>query len=121
MTGYRISSGGLSDQAKELDGCGDDAGRIRQAVDTTTCYAPDVLGGSDSGPAYSAFATAWVAETRTMEEALHELAEKVRLARRAYRGSDRQVQGMVRAVPSVDGQDSGTPARADNPSKLSTY
>ncbi|MFI1826949.1 WXG100 family type VII secretion target [Streptomyces sp. NPDC020412] len=119
MTGYRISSGGLSDQAKELDGCGDDAGKIRQAVDTTMCYTTDALGGSDAGPAYNAFATAWVTETRTLEEALHELAEKVRLARRAYRGSDRQVQGMVRAVPSVDGQGSAAPA--EHPSKLSTY
>ncbi len=119
--GYQVLHSGMSGQAKELDGCGDDAGKIRKAVNPTMCYAPDALGGSDSGPAFDKFAAAWEAEASTLEEALHELANKVSLAKSSYHGSDRQVQTQARGVSVTNGQSATTSAPAQRSSALSTY
>jgi uncharacterized protein YukE len=119
--GYHVSHSGMSGQAKELDGCGDDAGTICKSVSPTMCYSSDALGGSDSGPAFNKFAAAWEAEARTLEKALHELADKVRLAKNSYRGTDRRVQAHARGVSVPDGQPSTASAPAQRPSALSTY
>ncbi|MEV8065401.1 hypothetical protein AB0P32_04510 [Streptomyces sp. NPDC085995] len=129
--GYTVRSG-VSGQANELDGAGDDAGKIRKAVDPTACYLEDALGGPDSGAAFNAYAAAWEAEARTLESALHQLAGKVRLAKGAYGGSDGLVDTSVRSVsvgdgrlstlPAPAGRDVTTmPAYADRPSALSRY
>ncbi|WP_338676575.1 WXG100 family type VII secretion target [Streptomyces sp. SCSIO 30461] len=88
--GYRIQASGMEDEAGKLDQAGDDVGLIRKAVEDGMCYAQDALGGSDSGPAYDNFATAWQAEAKTLEAALHELADKVGVSQRNYRNADQE-------------------------------
>ncbi|MEU4151651.1 hypothetical protein [Streptomyces sp. NPDC026659] len=95
--GYTVRSG-LTGQAKELDGAGDDAGAIRTAVAPALCYPDDTLGGTDAAAAFNAYAAAWESEARTLEDALHELADKVRLSKGAYDGSDALVDTSVRSV-----------------------
>ncbi|MGY0024965.1 type VII secretion target [Streptomyces sp. cg35] len=119
--GYQVQHGAMAGQAKELDGAGDDVGAIGRAVESTMCYPQDTLGGADSGPAFNAFAAAWQAETEVLEAALHELADKVRLSSRAYRGSDIDVRDKARAVPAGDSRLSTQPAHAARPSALSDY
>lgn len=124
--GYQVKSG-LGDQARELDGSGDDAGKIAQAINPTLCYAQEVLGGADSGPAFNAYAAAWEAEAKTLQDALHELAKKVRAAKGAYGGSDGLVRtnaANVRVNTPNSGPDprvSTMPAYAERPSVLSSY
>ncbi len=117
--GYRVSHAGLSGQATELDGCGDDADRIRNAIRPTACYASDALGGSDSAPAFDRFAAGWEAEAHTLRDALHELADKVHLAKGSYHGSDHVVEKRTNGVHVPDGQRSTTSPQ--RPSALGTY
>ena len=86
--GYRIDASGMDSEAGKLDQAGNDVGAIRKAVEDDMCYTPDALGGSDSGPAYDNFAAAWQAEAKTLEAALHELADKVGISQRNYQGAD---------------------------------
>ncbi|MDF3141404.1 MULTISPECIES: hypothetical protein [unclassified Streptomyces] len=88
--GYRIHASGMDGEAGKLDRAGDDVGVIRKAVEDHMCYAPDALGGSDSGPAYNNFAAAWQAEAKTLEAALHELADKVSISQRNYESADHE-------------------------------
>ncbi|MFD8372854.1 hypothetical protein ACFV2Z_19110 [Streptomyces sp. NPDC059688] len=129
--GYTVRSG-MSGQAKELDGAGDDAGHIRAAVSPAMCYTEDALGGSESAAAFNAFAAAWETDAATLESALHELAGKVRLAKGAYTGGDHTVGTRAEAVrvgadglttmPAPAGNDVTTmPAHAGRPSALSRY
>ncbi|MEU1401545.1 hypothetical protein ABZ471_04115 [Streptomyces sp. NPDC005728] len=118
--GYQVKSG-MSGQAKELDGAGDDAGKIAQAINPTLCYALDALGGSDSGQAFNTYAAAWEAESKTLEEALHELGKKVRAAKGAYGGSDHLVGTQAAHVRVPDAGVSTMPAYAERPSALSSY
>ncbi|MFJ9816643.1 hypothetical protein ACIRU3_15475 [Streptomyces sp. NPDC101151] len=118
--GYQVKSG-MSGQAKELDGAGDDAGKIAQAISPTACYAQDVLGGSDSGPAFDAYAAAWEAEAETLRDALHELGTKVRASKGAYGGSDGLVRTQAANVRVNDTGVSTMPAYAERPSALSSY
>ncbi|WP_190017570.1 hypothetical protein [Streptomyces lucensis] len=123
----------MSGQAKELDGAGDDAGKIRKAIQPGMCYLDDALGGPDAAAAFNAYAAAWEAEAGTLESALHELADKVRLSKGAYHGSDALVDTSVRSVsagdsyvstmptPAGDGDVSTMPAFATRPSALSGY
>ncbi|KUN96598.1 hypothetical protein AQJ84_19725 [Streptomyces resistomycificus] len=108
-----MQKSGLTGQATELDGAGDDAGKIRKAVEPAACYTQDTLGGPDSGAAFNAYAAAWSAEARTIEDALHELADKIRLSKGAYTGSDGLVETSVRSVRTGDGSLTTGPARAD--------
>ncbi|MER6994718.1 hypothetical protein [Streptomyces sp. NPDC000410] len=122
--GYQVKHKGMSGQAGELDGSGNDVGNIRKAVAGTMCYTQDALGGSDTGPAFNAFAAAWEAETKVLEAALHELADKIRLSSHAYRGSDIDVRTGVHAVSVGSAADSGVntmPAHAQRPSALAAY
>ena len=120
--GYHVKSGGMSDQAKELDGAGDDMGKIRKAIDPALCYTQDALGGPDAAAAFNAFAAAWEDEARTLESALHELADKVRLSKGAYGGSDGLVDTGVRSVSVGDSQLTTTmPTHSGRPSALSGY
>ncbi|MFI7384400.1 hypothetical protein [Streptomyces sp. NPDC049813] len=131
--GYLVEHAGMKSQARELDGAGDDAGAVRKVMGATPCYPSEVLGGSDSGPAFAAYATAWTAEARTLEDALHELAGKVRASKGAYAGSDGLVRtnaervtvgGAVRADAAHGTSGSariGTnPVRAARPAALGT-
>ncbi|MEU2712270.1 hypothetical protein [Streptomyces sp. NPDC007205] len=95
--GYTVRSG-MSGQANELDGAGDDAGHIHKAIVADACYTQDALGGAESAAAFDAFAAAWLEDAATLESALHELADKVRLAKRAYKGSDHAVATRAAAV-----------------------
>jgi uncharacterized protein YukE len=88
--GYRIQASGMTGEAGKLDQAGDDVGAIRKAVEDHACYTTDALGGSDSGPAYNHFAAAWQAEAKTLEAALHELADKVAISQRNYEGADQE-------------------------------
>ncbi|RAJ70063.1 hypothetical protein K378_01224 [Streptomyces sp. Amel2xB2] len=98
----------MAGEAGKLDSAGDDVGGIAKSVDSQMCYAPDVLGGSDSGPAYENFAAAWQAEAKTLEAALHELADKVRVSKRSYEGADGDaVRGLHSAGAGAGG---GSPA-----------
>ncbi|MGW0282627.1 hypothetical protein ACWDXT_05900 [Streptomyces sp. NPDC003236] len=118
--GYTVRSG-VSGQAKELDGAGDDTGKIRKVIAPGLCYTDEALGGPDAATAFNAYAAAWEAEARTLESALNELADKVRLAKGAYGGSDALVDTGVRSVPVADGRVTAVPAHAARPSALSGY
>ncbi|WEO96842.1 hypothetical protein A6P39_024000 [Streptomyces sp. FXJ1.172] len=98
--GYTVTSG-MSGQAHELDGAGDDAGHIHQAVQPTECYTQDALGGAESSDAFNAFSAAWLDDAATLESALHELAGKVRLAKGAYAGGDHTAAARSAAVSSA--------------------
>ena len=120
--GYQVKKSGMSGQARELDGAGDDMGKIRKAIDPAMCYSTDALGGSDAAAAFTAYASAWEADARNLEAALHELADKVRLARGAYTGSDGLVDTSVRNVRvGNDTHLTTMPAHAERPSALSDY
>ncbi|MEV6835380.1 hypothetical protein AB0N17_12810 [Streptomyces sp. NPDC051133] len=99
--GYTVRSG-MSGQATELNGAGDDAGHIHQAISPDLCYTQDALGGPESAAAFNAFAAAWLDDASTLQSALHELAGKVGLAKRAYKGTDHTV-GTRAAAVSADG------------------
>lgn len=118
--GYQVKSG-MTGQANELDGAGTDAGKIAKAIDPTACYMQDVLGGSDSGPAFDAYATAWEADAKTLTDALHELADKIRASKGAYGGSDGLVSTQAARVRVGDGTVSTMPAYAERPSALASY
>ncbi|MFD7403391.1 hypothetical protein ACFV7R_12100 [Streptomyces sp. NPDC059866] len=119
--GYRVATTKMSGPAGELDGCGDDAEKIRKAVAPTVRYPQDALGGAASAPAFNAFATAWEAEARTLRDALHELATKVHLAKGAYAGSDQLVRTQANSVRTTDGELTTMPAFTERPSALSQY
>ena len=121
--GYQVATARMSGPAKELDGCGDDAEKIRAAVAPVACYTQDALGGEDSAAAFNAYAAAWEAETRTLRDALHELADKVHLAKGAYAGSDGLVSTRAAAVETGNGSltTSPTPAGARHLTTMPTY
>ncbi|MFF8999315.1 hypothetical protein [Streptomyces achromogenes] len=96
--GYTVRSG-MAGQATELDGAGDDAGHIAEAVRPAGNQSADTLGGDEPAAAFDAFAAAWESEATTLESALHELAGKVRLAKGAYGGADHTVATRAAAVP----------------------
>ncbi|WP_330458404.1 hypothetical protein OIB37_16760 [Streptomyces sp. NBC_00820] len=112
--GYTVKSG-VAGQANELDGAGNDTGKIRQAVRPGLCYPDDALGGPDSAAAFNAFAAAWEAEAGTLESALHELADKTRLSKKAYGDSDGAVGTRAHAVPAGGGALTTMPTRAGTP------
>jgi uncharacterized protein YukE len=130
--GYTVRSG-MTGQAKELDGAGDDAGHIAEAVEPGRCYTEDALGGAESAEAFNAFATAWQTEATTLRSALRELAGKVRLAKGAYAGGDHAVATRAHAVPAGggalttmptpagDGALTTMPVYAERPSALTGY
>ncbi|MFB6672896.1 hypothetical protein ACFVDQ_13940 [Streptomyces sp. NPDC057684] len=122
--GYQVGHKGMSGQAGELDGAGNDVGKIGKAIASTMCYSQDALGGSDTAPAFNTFAAAWEAETKVLEAALHELADKVRLSSRAYSGSDIDVRNGAKSVSvgsAAEERVSTMPAHAERPSALSAY
>ncbi|MER6025052.1 hypothetical protein [Streptomyces sp. NPDC001851] len=119
--GYTVKSG-MSGQANELDAAGNDAGKIREAIQPGMCYMDDALGGPDAAAAFNAYAAAWEAEVKALESALHELADKVRLAKGAYHGSDSLVDTSVHSVAVGDGSLVSTmPSHAGRPSALAGY
>ncbi|MER8006815.1 hypothetical protein [Streptomyces sp. NPDC094149] len=101
--GYRIDASGMDGEAGKLDQAGNDVGAIREAVEDHMCYTPDALGGSDSGPAYDNFAAAWQAEAKTLEAALHELADKVGISQRNYQGADHDTIVALHSAGTNDG------------------
>ncbi|SDP75881.1 hypothetical protein SAMN04487981_13810 [Streptomyces sp. cf386] len=111
--GYDVQRSGMSSEADKLDRAGDDTGNIRTAISALPCYSSDALGGSDSGPAYTRFAAAWQAEAKVLEEALHELADKVRVSSQAYGGAEQQaVAGLRSAVAGSGAGPTPTPPPA---------
>ncbi|MCZ0207963.1 hypothetical protein [Streptomyces achromogenes] len=107
--GYTVRSG-MAGQATELDGAGDDAGHVAEAVRPVGNQAADTLGGAESAAAFDAFAAAWEAEATTLESALRELAGKVRAAKGAYGGADHTVATRAAAVPGGGPTTMPTPA-----------
>ncbi|MDC0767992.1 hypothetical protein [Streptomyces sp. HD] len=101
--GYGIQASGMDGEAGKLDRAGDDVGLIRKAVEDQMCYTPDALGGSDSGPAYDNFAAAWQAEAKTLEAALHELADKVGISQRNYESADQDTIVALQSAGANDG------------------
>ncbi|MDC2958194.1 WXG100 family type VII secretion target [Streptomyces gilvifuscus] len=99
----RIDASGMDGEAGKVDQAGNDVGAIRKAVEDHMCYTPDALGGSDSGPAYDNFAAAWQAEAKTLEAALHELADKVGISQRNYQGADRDTIVVLHSAGANDG------------------
>jgi hypothetical protein len=93
----------MAGEADKLDRAGDEVGGIRRAVDDQMCYSTDALGGSDSGPAYDNFASAWQAEAKTLEAALHELAGKVRVSKQNYQGADHDSIRGLHSAAAGDG------------------
>jgi hypothetical protein len=77
-SGYHVQQGGMDTEANKLDSAGDDTGDIKSALADAVCFDDDIPGGSDSGPAYRSFSTAWQDEAKTLESALHDLAGKIR-------------------------------------------
>lgn len=113
--GYSIQSGGMDDEARSLDTAGDDVADIKKAITDLVCYGPDMLGGSDAGPAYNRFSAAWQAEAQTLKGALHELADKIRVSKAGYHTADHDaVAGLTTAV--ADRPPGSTPAPAPSPS-----
>ncbi|MFG2603960.1 hypothetical protein ACGFT2_10485 [Streptomyces sp. NPDC048514] len=109
----------MSGQAKELDGAGDDAGHIRTAVGPAPSHTQDDLGGPEAAAAFDAFAAAWEADAGTLESALHELGDKIRLAKGAYAGGDHAVAARAEAVPTGAAGPATTPFGA-GPAALTT-
>ncbi|MFE9901925.1 type VII secretion target [Streptomyces achromogenes] len=107
--GYTVRSG-MAGQATELDGAGDDAGHVAEAVRPAGNQSADTLGGAESAAAFDAFAAAWEAEATTLESALRELAGKVRAAKGAYGGADHTVATRAAAVPGGGPTTMPTPA-----------
>ncbi len=101
--GYRIHASGMDGEGGKLDQAGDDVGVIRKAVEDHMCYAPSTLGGSDSGPAYDNFAAAWQAEAKTLEAALHELADKLGISQRNYESAEHETIVALRSAGADDG------------------
>ncbi|MFG3202732.1 hypothetical protein [Streptomyces sp. NPDC048192] len=119
--GYTVRSG-MSGQARELDAAGRDAGKIREAIQPGMCYMDDALGGPDAAAAFNAYAAAWEDEVKALESALHELADKVRLSKGAYHGSDSLVGTNVHGVAVGDSSLTSTmSARPSRPSALAGY
>lgn len=118
---FSVQKSGLTGQAKELNGAGDDAGKIRTAIDSRACYATDALGGAVSAEAINSYIAAWTAEARTIEDALHELADKLHLAKGAYSGSDSLVETRVSSVDVADSEMTTMPTFGERPSVLSQY
>jgi uncharacterized protein YukE len=96
--GYRVRKGAMDGEADALDRAGDDVGLIAAAVKDGVCYTPDALGGSDAGKAYNDFAADWQAEARTLEAALHELADKIRVSKARYQSTDHRADRDLRAA-----------------------
>ncbi|MEU5211513.1 type VII secretion target [Streptomyces sp. NPDC020742] len=94
-SGYHVQQGGMDAEAKKLDSAGDDTGDIKSGIADAVCFDDDMLGGSDSGPAYREFSTAWQDEAKTLESALHELADKVRASKGNYDQADHEVISQV--------------------------
>jgi uncharacterized protein YukE len=117
----------MSGPADDLDDAGDDAGQIRTAAMSPQCYTQDTLGGAAVSEAFDAFAAAWDADVSTLQSALHELAGKIRLSKKAYAGSDHHVAARTSAVTvggnGLNGADdaSVTLSPTGRPSALSGY
>jgi hypothetical protein len=75
---------------------------FRRAVAPPLCYQDEVLGGPEVAAAFSAFTEAWDEEIRVIASALHETADKVRLAKGAYQGSDHLVDTGMHGVSVHD-------------------
>ncbi|SCK39788.1 WXG100 family type VII secretion target [Streptomyces sp. WMMB 322] len=105
--GYEVQKSGMAGEARKLDDAGDDVGGIAKAVDSQMCYSADALGGSDSGPAFDNFASAWQAEAKTLEAALHELADKVRVSKANYQGADGYAVRGLNSAGAGDGLTTG--------------
>ncbi|WP_405615232.1 type VII secretion target [Streptomyces sp. NBC_00076] len=118
---FGVEKSGLTGQAKQLNDAGDDAGTIRTAIDSRACYSTETLGGADSAAAFNSYAGAWTAEARTIEDALHELADKLRLSKGAYSGSDGLVESQASGVLVGDSALTTMPTYAERPSALSQY
>lgn len=88
----------MNSEADTLDRAGDDVGLIAAAVKDGVCYTADALGGSDASKAYNDFAADWQAEAKTLEAALHELADKVRVSGARYQGTDHRADRDLRAA-----------------------
>ncbi|MGW4895479.1 hypothetical protein ACWEQL_24910 [Kitasatospora sp. NPDC004240] len=97
-SGYGIRSAGAEGQAASLGKAAESVGTIRTAVADPLCYVPDVFGGEDAGPAYTAFAAAWQAESATIRGALDELAGKVRTSSANYQNADAGVVDGLRTA-----------------------
>ncbi|AZS75103.1 hypothetical protein DDE74_33055 [Streptomyces lydicus] len=117
QSGYHVQQGGMDAEADKLDSAGDDTGDIKSAIADAVRFDDDILGGTDSGPAYRSFSTAWQDEAKTLESALHELAGKVRASRANYDQADHEVITQVNSAGSAgDSQVSTRPAAATGPS-----
>ncbi|MFF8788023.1 hypothetical protein [Streptomyces sp. NPDC015125] len=116
-SGYHVQQGGMDAEANKLDSAGDDTGDIKSAIADAVRFDDDMLGGSDSGPAYRSFSTAWQREAQTLESALHELAGKVRASQGNYDRADHDVLAQVNsAAHAGDPQVSTRPAAVAGPS-----
>ncbi|MEU8781678.1 type VII secretion target [Streptomyces sp. NPDC048637] len=116
-SGYHVQQGGMDAEADKLDSAGDDTGDIKSAIADAVRFDDDMLGGSDSGPAYRSFSTAWQDEAKTLESALHELAGKVRASRSNYDQADHEVITQVNSAAGAGGSPVSTrPAPATGPS-----
>ncbi|MGY5125064.1 hypothetical protein [Streptomyces nigrescens] len=116
-SGYHVQQGGMDAEAKKLDSAGDDTGDIKSAIADAVRFDDDMLGGTDSGPAYRSFSTAWQDEAKTLESALHELAGKVRASRTNYDQADHEVITQVNSAAGAgDSPVSTRPAPVTGPS-----
>ncbi|MGI5260997.1 hypothetical protein [Streptomyces angustmyceticus] len=107
----------MDTEANKLDSAGDDTGDIKSAIADAVRFDDDMLGGSDSGPAYRSFSSAWQNEAKTLESALHELADKVRASRANYGRTDDEVRAQVSSAAGAgDSQVSTRPAPVTGPS-----
>ncbi|MFI7408069.1 hypothetical protein ACIBU0_05250 [Streptomyces sp. NPDC049627] len=117
-SGYQVQAGSLDTEAGKLDAAGDDTDGIRKAITATQCYTPEALGGSDMGPAFGDYAGAWEAEAKTLADALHELADRVRTSTRAYNAAEGDAIAGLSAAHSGSGTQ---PAQAAPGTTLSDF
>ncbi|MEU9110349.1 type VII secretion target [Streptomyces sp. NPDC048483] len=111
-SGFHVQQEGMKSEAKKLDEAGEDVGDIKSAIADAVHFDNDILGGSDSGPAYNAFSHAWHDETKTLEGALHELADKVRKSQEDYHQADREAIVVTESAAAADARISTRPAPA---------
>jgi hypothetical protein len=83
MSSYSVKRDGVQENVRKLDAAAEDIGAARSRI-PNYCPVPDVFGGEDSGPAFARFMSAWQDEARTLQAAIEEIADKLRVTSSGY-------------------------------------
>lgn len=98
MSSYSVEHGGVQDNVRRLDTAAEDIGTARSQI-PAMCPVPDAFGGEDAGPAFAKFLDAWQDEARTIQAAIGEIADKLRVTTNNYAlAEDSATAGVHRAA-----------------------